>query len=77
MRIRDLNEGFADGFKKGYGGPLAGNAAPEKKAAPSAASSPFSILNPRDAKEILHNILNGKQLDSRQLTQLQKVYNKL
>lgn len=77
MRIKELNEGFADGFKKGYGSPLVGKAAPQKKAAPSAASSPFSVLDPRDAKDILYNILNGKQLDSRQLSQLQKVYNKL
>lgn len=79
MRIRDLvkpvEEGFIDGFKKGYGDPRP-EIKPEKKAAPTAVS-PFSILSDRDAKEILYNILNGKELDFRQKSQLDKIYKRL
>ncbi len=79
MRICDLvkpvEEGFIDGFKKGYGDPRP-EVKPEKKAAPEAAS-PFSILSNSDAKEILYNVLNGKELDFRQKSQLDKIYQKL
>ncbi len=77
MRIKDLSEGFADGFKKGYGSPLLGKSTPEKKAAPEQrAANPFSILDPSDAKDILRTILNKQTLDDRQLRLLQRVYNK-
>jgi len=73
--VRPVNEGFVDGFKKGYGEPTS-KARPEKKAAPAAAS-PFSILSNREAKEILYNVLNGKELDYRQKSQLEKIYQKI
>ena len=41
------------------------------------AKTPFDQLNPRDAKEILANVLNGRALDQYQTAQLRKVYNKL
>jgi hypothetical protein len=76
MRIKDLTtESFMSGFRKGYGKPMPST---EKKAAPvQSAASPFSILPPRDAKDILYSVLNGKELDSRQQSLLQKIYNKL
>lgn len=78
MKLRELTEGFADGFRKGYGKPLT-KGTPEKKAEPvtSSASSPFDILNPTDAKDILRSILSDNPLDYRQKSLLQKVYNKL
>ena len=72
MRIRDLNEGFADGFKQGLGKSLS-----TPKPAAKQKANAFSSLAPSDAKKILAAILNGQQLDRRQLAALQQVYNKL
>jgi hypothetical protein len=72
MRIRDLNEGFVDGFKKGYGKPVN-----TSKPVAKEKSNAFSLLAPSEAKKILAAILDGQQLDRRQLAALQQVYNKL
>lgn len=72
MRIRDLNEGFVDGFKKGYGKSIN-----TPKPAAKQKANAFSSLAPSEAKKILAAILNGQQLDRRQLAALQQVYNKL
>jgi hypothetical protein len=72
MRIRDLNEGFVDGFKKGYGKPVN-----TPKPVAKEKSNAFSSLDSGEAKKILAAILNGQQLDRRQLAALQQVYNKL
>jgi hypothetical protein len=72
MRIRDLNEGFVDGFKKGYG-----KSFDTPKPVAKEKDNAFSLLAPSEAKKILAAILNGQQLDSQQLAALQKVYNKL
>lgn len=78
MKLRELTEGFADGFKKGYGGSLEKRST-QKKAEPviSSASSPFDILSTDDAKDILRTVLSDSPLDYRQKSLLQKVYNKL
>lgn len=76
MRIRDLNDGFVDSFKKGYN-----KTAPVPGAAPTPADntkqSVFSLLDPRDTKTILANIINGQPLDSRQMSLLKKIYSRL
>ena len=76
MRIRDLNDGFVDSFKKGYA-----KTAPAELGASSAPSadttqSVFSILDPRDTKKILASIINGQPLDNRQMSLIKKMYNK-
>jgi hypothetical protein len=78
MRIRDLHDGFVDSFKKGY---------TKTAPSPSTVSTParsadtkqsvFSILDPRDTKQILANIINGQSLDNRQMSLIRKIYNKL
>ena len=79
MRIRDLNDGFVDSFKKGYAktapAPLDPSAAPASSA--DTTQSVFSILDPRDTKKILANIINGQPLDNRQMSLIKKMYNKL
>lgn len=70
MRIKDLSEGFADGFKQGYGKPLI---SPRDKPTSSAINS----IPGNELKKILAAILKGQQLDSRQLAQLKQIYNKL
>jgi hypothetical protein len=77
MRIRDLNDGFVDSFKKGYA--KTAPAEPATSSAPSAdtTQSVFSILDPRDTKKILATIINGQPLDNRQMSMIKKMYNKL
>ena len=80
MRIQDLSEKFADGFKKGYGKPVLGNHPAEKKAAPiqsAAPVSPFSMLSNKEAKDILYNVINGTKLDYSQINKLEQIYKKL
>ena len=76
MRIRDLHEGFVDGLKKGYNktAPV-----PSTKPPPSdnTEQSVFSILDPRDTKQILANIINSKPLDDRQMSLIKKIYDRL
>ena len=76
MRIRDLHDGFVDSFKQGYN-----KTAPEPvdPTAPTTDTkqSVFSILDPRDTKQILANIINGQPLDPRQMSLIKKIYNKL
>lgn len=76
MRIRDLNDGFVDSFKKGYN-----KTSPVPGAAPTPAAdkkqSVFSLLDHRDTKTILANIINGQPLDSRQMSLLKKIYSRL
>jgi hypothetical protein len=75
MRIKELNEGVISSFKKGWNA-----AAPKGASAPSTTnkkSSPFDMLSPRDAKDILYNVINGNKLDSGHLYKLQQIYNKL
>jgi len=78
MRIRDLNDGFVDSFKKGYAktAPVPGMASTSAPAA-NTTQSVFSMLDPRDTKKILANIINGQPLDPRQMSLIKKMYNKL
>jgi hypothetical protein len=39
--------------------------------------SVFSILDPRDTKQILANIINGQPLDNRQMSLIRKIHAKL
>ena len=76
MRIRDLHDGFVDSFKQGYN-----KTAPEP-VAPTAPStdtkqSVFSMLDPRDTKKILSNIINAQPLDDRQMSLIKKMYARL
>ena len=77
MRIRDLHEGFVDSFKKGYNktapAPLDPSAAPST----DTKQSVFSMLDPRDTKKILANIINAQPLDARQMSLIKKMYAKL
>ena len=79
MRIRDLHEGFVDSFKQGYNKTAPAELDPSSAPAPTdnTKQSAFSILDPRDTKKILANIINGQPLDDRQLSMIKKVYNKL
>ena len=76
MRIRDLHDGFVDSFKQGYN-----KTAPEPvdTSAPSTDTkqSVFSMLDPRDTKKILANIINGQPLDQFQMSLIKKMYAKL
>ena len=76
MRISELHEGFVDSFKKGYS-----KTAPEPvdPTAPSTDTkqSVFSMLDPRDTKKILANIINAQPLDARQMSLIKKMYAKL
>ena len=76
MRIRDLHDGFVDSFKQGYN-----KTAPEPvdTSAPStdAKQSVFSMLDPRDTKKILSNIINAQPLDDRQMSLIKKMYARL
>ena len=76
MRIRDLHDGFVDSFKQGYN-----KTAPEPvdPTAPSTDTkqSVFSILDPRDTKQILANIIKSKPLDDRQMSLIKKIYDRL
>jgi hypothetical protein len=72
MRIKDLNEGFVDGFKRGLGKSIS-----TPKPVAKEKDNAFSLLAPSEAKKILAAILKGQQLDRQQLAALQKVYNKL
>jgi hypothetical protein len=76
MRIRDLHDGFVDSFKQGYN-----KTAPEPvdPTAPSTDTkqSVFSMLDPRDTKKILANIINAQPLDNRQMSLIKKMYAKL
>jgi len=74
MRIRDLHDGFVDSFKKGY---TKTSPVPVNKPAPSTQTSVFSILDPRDTKQILANIINGQPLDNRQMSLIRKIHAKL
>lgn len=78
MRIRDLNDGFVDSFKKGYAKTAPGPST-VSTSAPSAdtTQSVFSILDPRDTKKILASIINGQPLDNRQMSLIKRMYNKL
>ena len=79
MRIRDLHEGFVDSFKKGYNKTAPAELEPSSAPAPAdnTTQSVFSILDPRDTKKILANIINGQPLDNRQMSLIKKIYNKL
>ena len=79
MRIRDLHEGFVDSFKKGYNKTAPAELEPSSEPAPAGntTQSVFSILDPRDTKKILANIINGQPLDNRQMSLIKKIYNKL
>ena len=78
MRIRDLNDGFVDSFKKGYAKTAPGPSTVSTSATSAdTTQSVFSILDPRDTKKILASIINGQPLDSRQLSLIKKIYNKL
>ena len=79
MRIRDLHEGFVDSFKKGYNktapAPLDPSAAPAPT--DNTKQSVFSMLDPRDTKKILANIINAQPLDQFQMSMIKKMYAKL
>ena len=75
MRIRDLNDGFVDSFKKGYAKTAPGPSTVSTSA--DTTQSVFSILDPRDTKKILASIINGQPLDNRQMSLIKKIYNKL
>lgn len=77
MRIQDLNDGFVDSFKKGYNKTAPAPLDPSKEPAADTTQSVFSILDPRDTKKILGSIINGQPLDSRQMSLIKKMYNKL
>ena len=76
MRIRDLHDGFVDSFKQVYN-----KTAPEPvdTSAPTtdAKQSVFSMLDPRDTKKILSNIINAQPLDDRQMSLIKKMYARL
>jgi hypothetical protein len=74
MRIRDLHDGFVDSFKKGY---TKTSPVPVNKPTPATQTSVFSILDPRDTKQILANIINGQPLDNRQMSLIRKIHAKL
>ena len=59
MRIRDLHEGFVDSFKQGYNKTAPAELDPSSAPAPTdnTKQSAFSILDPRDTKKILANII--------------------
>jgi hypothetical protein len=83
MRISELHEGFVDSFKKGYA--KTAPADPDASSSPAPTETPaddkkqavFSMLDPRDTKKILANIINGQTLDNRQMSLIKKMYNKL
>lgn len=78
MRIRDLNDGFVDSFKKGYAKTAPGpSTVPTSAPSADTTQSVFSILDPRDTKKILASIINGQPLDNRQMSLIKKMYNKL
>lgn len=78
MRIRDLNDGFVDSFKKGYAKTAPGPSTVSTSATSAdTTQSVFSILDPRDTKKILATIINGQPLDNRQMSLIKKMYNKL
>ena len=78
MRIRDLNDGFVDSFKKGYAKTAPGPSTVSTSATSAdTTQSVFSILDPRDTKKILASIINGQPLDNRQMSLIKKIYNKL
>ena len=78
MRIRDLNDGFVDSFKKGYAKTAPGPSTVSTSATSAdTTQSVFSILDPRDTKKILASIINGQPLDNRQMSLIKKMYNKL
>ncbi len=70
MKLRELTEGFADGFKKGYGKPIA-------KSQPKTSATAFNAIDPLETKKILAAVLKGQQLDQRQLMMLKRVYDQL
>ena len=78
MRISELHEGFVDSFKKGYSKTAPG---PSTVSTPARSAdtkqSVFSMLDPRDTKKILANIINGQPLDNRQMSMIKKIYAKL
>ena len=77
MRIRDLNDGFVDSFKKGYAKTAPGPSTVSTSATSAdTTQSVFSILDPRDTKKILASIINGQPLDNRQMSLIKKMYNK-
>ena len=79
MRIRDLHEGFVDSFKKGYNKTAPDELDPSAAPAPTdnTKQSVFSMLDPRDTKKILANIINGQPLDQFQMSMIKKMYAKL
>ena len=78
MRIRDLNDGFVDSFKKGYAKTAPGPSTVSTSATSAdTTQSVFSILDPRDTKKILATIIDGQPLDNRQMSLIKKMYNKL
>ena len=79
MRISELHEGFVDSFKKGYNKTAPTELDPSSVPAPTdnTNQSVFSILDPRDTKQILANIINGQPLNDRQMSLIKKIYNKL
>ena len=78
MRIRDLNDGFVDSFKKGYAKTAPGPSTVSTSATSAdTTQSVFSILDPRDTKKILASIINGQPLDQFQMSMIKKMYAKL
>ena len=79
MRIRDLHEGFVDSFKKGYNKTAPTELGSSSVPAPTdnTKQSVFSMLDPRDTKKILANIINAQPLDNRQMSLIKKMYAKL
>jgi hypothetical protein len=77
MRIRDLNDGFVDSFKKGYAKTAPAEPAPSSAPSADTTQSVFSMLDPRDTKKILATIINGQPLDNRQMSMIKKIYAKL
>ncbi len=91
MRIRDLTEGFRDGWKASANAPFIGKGAMGNLGAvlknkqpvdtagnkPKVQKSPFDQLSTKEAKDILHNILNGIKLDPNQTAKLTQIYRKL
>ena len=75
MRIRDLHDGFVDSFKQGYNKTAPIPAAPTPST--DTKQSVFSMLDPRDTKKILANIINAQPLDDRQMSLIKKMYAKL
>lgn len=78
MRLTEFieKEGFFSDFKKGFNS-VPGSSRSTSKAKPEVIKSPFDIIPSREAKNILANIINGKPLDQRQMSQIKQVYNKL